>query len=150
MATEATHADANLILKLYELRRDEKLRAARDWFATEFFPTSMEDFKPVQAPGSKENTYFRMVTSYWDMAASFVESGVLNADLFLKSGGEMLFVWAKMGDFVPQMRQATGHPDYLANIERVIASVPGAADRVASTKKFIAQMRENLAKSAKS
>jgi hypothetical protein len=149
MANQATYDDANLILKLYELRREEKLRDAREWFALEFFPQSMDDFKGVQVPGSKENTYFRMVTSYWDMAASFVTSGVLDAQLFLQSGGEMLFIWAKMGDFVETFRQNAGSPEYLSNIEKVIGMAPGAADRVAAVKKMIARMRENLTQSAK-
>ena len=148
MASQATYDDANLILKLYELRREEKMRAARDWFGGEFFPQSLEDFNVVRKPGSKENVYFRMVTSYWDMAASFVTSGVLDADLFLQSGGEMLFIWAKMGDFVEELRQNLGSPQYLANIQKVIDMVPGAADRVTSTKKMIERMRQDMAKSA--
>ncbi|HEY6331840.1 MAG TPA: hypothetical protein VI756_21105 [Blastocatellia bacterium] len=149
MANQATHDDAMLILRLFELRREEKMRKARDWFGREFFPQSIEDFKTVKDMQAQENEYYRMVISYWDMAASFVVSGALNGPLFLQSGGEMIFVWAKIGDFVPHFREFTGNPEYLSNIENVIASVPGAADRVAATKKFIAQMRESLANSAK-
>jgi len=59
----------------------------------------------------------RMVTSYWDMAASFVTSGVLNQELFLQSGGELLFVWTKIADLVPEMRKAFNMPKYLTNME---------------------------------
>ena len=88
--------DARLILKLYELRRDEKMRAARDWFGTKFLPATIEDVKAVSGSTGPENAYYRMVTSYWDMAASFVARGILNIDLFLDSGGEMLFVWSRV------------------------------------------------------
>jgi len=136
--TVPTYEDAQLVLKLYELRREEKLRAARDWFGTKFFPQKAED---VIALTGTENAYYRMVTSYWDMAASFVARGILNADLFLDSGGEMIFVWAKLGDFVPQLRQNLG-PNLLKNVEHVIASSPRAQERVGPTRQRIAKMRE--------
>src|SRR6266404_5879628 len=91
--TVPTYEDAQLVLKLYELRREEKLRAARDWFGTKFFPQKAED---VTALTGTENAYYRMVTTYWDMAASFVARGILNADLFLDSGGEIIVVWTKL------------------------------------------------------
>jgi len=82
-----------------------------------------------------------MVTSYWDMAASFVARGILNADLFLDSGGEMILVWAKLADFVPQLRQNLG-PNLLKNVEHIIASSPRAQERVGPTRQRIAKMRE--------
>jgi len=134
----ATYEDAQLVLKLYELRREEKLRAARDWFGTKFFPQKADD---VIALAGTENAYYRMVTTYWDMAASFVARGILNADLFLDSGGEMILVWAKLADFVPQLRQSLG-PNLLKNVEHVIASSPRAQERVGPTRQRIAKMRE--------
>jgi hypothetical protein len=136
--TVPTYEDAQLVLKLYELRREEKLRAARDWFGTKFFPQKAEE---VIALTGTENAYYRMVTTYWDMAASFVARGILNADLFLDSGGEMILVWAKLADFVPQLRQALG-PYLLKNVEHVIASSPRAQERVGPTRQRIAKMRE--------
>lgn len=144
--TVPTYEDAQLVLKLYELRREEKLRAAREWFGTKFFPQKAED---VIALAGTENAYYRMVTSYWDMAASFVARGILNADLFLDSGGEMILVWAKLADFVPQLRQALG-PNVLKNVEHIIASSPRAQERVGPTRQRIAKMRERaLASPAK-
>ena len=134
----ATYEDAQLVLKLYELRREEKLRAARDWFGTKFFPQTAED---VTALTGTENAYYRMVTTYWDMAASFVARGILNADLFLDSGGEMIFVWAKLGEFVPQLRQSLA-PNLLRNVEHIIESSPRAQERVGPTRQRIAKMRE--------
>jgi hypothetical protein len=136
-----THEDANLILRLYELRREEKMRKAREWFSFKFFPQTMDDFKVIQDPAAPENSYFRMVTSYWDMAASFVVQGVLNPQLFVESGGELLFVWAKLEEFIPQFRQNFG-PHYMANIEKVVAILPGSAERIRG-------IRENIRRLAK-
>jgi hypothetical protein len=137
--TVPTYEDATLILKLYELRREEKLRAARDWFGGKFFPQTAED---VIALTGTENAYYRMVTTYWEMAASFVARGVLNADLFLDSGGEMIFVWTKLADLVPQLRQNLGSENLLKHVESVIASSPRAKERVGVTRQRIAKARE--------
>jgi len=83
-----THDDAQLVLRLYELRRDDKLREARDWFNGTFLPASMDEIREVIQGRTRESTYFRMVVSYWDMAASFVEYGVMNGEMFLESSGE--------------------------------------------------------------
>src|SRR6478672_5338619 len=142
-----TYEDAKLVLKLYELRREEKLRAARDWFGGKFFPQTAED---VTALAGTDNVYYRMVTSYWEMAASFVVRGILNTDLFLDSGGEMIFVWAKLGEVVPQLRRNVGSEYLLKNVEAVIESSPRAKERLGVTRQRIARMRESaLAAAAK-
>src|ERR1039458_3640280 len=92
MPTQATYDDANLILRIYELRREEKLRKAREWFSANFHAASLEDMQRIVPPGSQENAYFRMVVSYWEMVAALVTSGVLNQDLFFQTNGELLFV----------------------------------------------------------
>ena len=102
--TVPTYEDAQLVLKLYELRREEKLRAAREWFVGKFFPRSAADLETLYTVPGIENTYFRMVTSFWDMTASFVVRGVLNADLLIDSAGEMLLVWAKLESHLPEIR----------------------------------------------
>jgi hypothetical protein len=141
-----TYEDARLVLKLYELRREEKLRAARDWFGAKFFPQTAED---VTALTGAENVSYRMVTTYWEMAASFVVRGILDADLFLDSGGEMIFVWAKLGDLVPQLRQNIGSEYLLKNVESVIESSPRAKERLGVTRRRIAQIRERALAAAK-
>ena len=142
-----TYEDAQLILKLYELRREEKLRAARDWFVSKFFPQTVED---VTALTGAENAYYRMVTTYWEMAASFVARGVLNADLFFDSGGEMILVWAKLGELVPRLRKNLGSENLLKNVEHVIESSPRAVERLRVTRQRVAQIRERaLAAAAK-
>jgi hypothetical protein len=119
MPIQSTYDDANLILRLYELRREEKLRQARAWFSANFAPTSMEEMQSLTPAGSQENAYLRMVGSYWEMVASFVTSGVLNQELFFQSGGEMLFVWERVRELVPQMRAASKNPHAYHNLEIV-------------------------------
>ena len=120
MTDKPTYDDANLILRLYELRREEKLRQAREWFAQQFKPAkTIEELMAQCPPGSQANSFYRMVTSYWDMAASFVTTGVLNQEMLLQSAGELLFVWTKAKDVTPHMRKLFANPKYLANLETV-------------------------------
>src|SRR5215470_11311167 len=130
ISSSATYDDAQLILKLYELRREEKLRAAREWFANEFFPQSLEEVKAVVGPGRPHNTEFRMVVSYWDMAASFAARGPLNAELLLESSGEMCLVWSRIGHLIEDIRAEFKLQEYLRNIEEVINTVEWGPSRV--------------------
>ena len=107
MAKKATAHDAQLILKLYDLRREAEMRKARHWFVVEFWPQSADDFlKVVNAFPSQENTWLRQVGSYWDMAASLVLQGALHEELFVQPGcsGEMFFIFAKIHPFLKEMR----------------------------------------------
>ena len=119
MPTQATYDDANLILRLFELRREEKLRQARDWFAQNFKFTTVEEVMKAAPPGSQENAYMRMVAGYWEMACSFVTSGVLNQELFFQSSGEMLVVWERFREIVPGFRAFTKNPHSFHNMEVV-------------------------------
>jgi hypothetical protein len=119
MTTKPTYDDANLILRLYEMRRDEKMRTARDWFAQNFHFKSLEEFNRQCPASSSMNAYSRMVTSYWEMVASFITSGVLNQELFFQSGMELLFVWERIRELLPQIREANKNPAYLQNMEAV-------------------------------
>jgi hypothetical protein len=117
MPTQATYDDANLVLRLYELRREAKLRTAREWFAANVAASSLEDIQKIAPMGSQENAYLRMVTSYWEMACSFVTSGVLNQELFFQSGGEMMYVWERIREVVPALRSAYKNPHMYRNLE---------------------------------
>jgi len=119
MSSQATYDDANLILRLYELRREEKLRRAREWFGANFHAATLEDVNRLAPMGSEENAYMRMVISYWDMAASFVTSGVLSQDLFFRTNGECLFVWERVRGLAPAMRAMMKNPNVWANLEAV-------------------------------
>jgi hypothetical protein len=116
---QATYDDANLILKLYELRREEALRKARSWFAVNFNATNSQEMMQKYPPGSQESINLRMVVSYWDMVASFVTAGVLNQELFFQSGGELLFVWEKLRGIADTFREMTKNPYAWANLETV-------------------------------
>ena len=122
METHATYDDVSLILRLFELRREKKMRQARSWFAASFKVRSMEEFDQMLPQGSEENAYYRMVTTYWEMVASFITSGVLNERLFFQSGRELLFVWERIRDLVPAIRERLQDPTALKNTEIVANS----------------------------
>jgi hypothetical protein len=132
----ATYDDVNLILRLYEQRREERLRDARKWFTGSFKVKSFEEFQAMCPPGSEANASYRMVTTYWEMVASFMTSGVMNAELFYQSGRELLFVWERVRDILPRVREVNKHPRELKNLEEAAAAYiswwnhtsPGAYD----------------------
>jgi hypothetical protein len=144
-----TYDDAVLVLRLYELRREERLRAAREWFGARFFPQSYDEVRAVALGTGIENTHWRMVTSYWDMAASLVARGVLHPELFFDSAGEALFIWAKLEPFIARLREETQAPRLLANLEKAIAMVPWGAERVQTIRARLPGMRDRLLKDTK-
>src|SRR5262245_28187191 len=128
----ATAQDADLIIKLYDLRREETMRKARDFFFLDFFPKSADDVMALFANRDKhpeQNAYFRMVSSYWDMAAAMVNHGSIDQALFFDTNGEFLVVWAKICDFIEDLRAFLG-PQFLVNLEKLIAAHPNGAERI--------------------
>jgi hypothetical protein len=119
MTVKPTYDDANLLLRLYELRREEKMRTARDWFAQNFHFKTLEEYNRQCPASSSMNAYSRMVMSYWEMVASFITSGILNQELFFQNGSEMLFVWERVRELIPQIRDAYKNPTYFQNVETV-------------------------------
>jgi hypothetical protein len=120
--SKATYDDVNLILKLYELRREEKMRAARSWFAANFKCKSMVEFGQLCPPGSEANAMMRQVTSYWEMAASFVTAGVLNEELLFANSRELLLAWIRMEPIIGEMRAGFKDPSFMKNLETVAKS----------------------------
>ena len=118
MAT-ATYDDVNLILKLYEMRREPRMREARAWLIAKFKASTMEEFLKICPPGSEENASYRMVTTYWEMVASFITAGVLNQELFFQSGLELLVCWEKVKALAPEVRATFKNPKALKNLETV-------------------------------
>ena len=131
MQSHATYDDAKLILSLYETRREERMRKARAWFSGSFKPRSLDDFTALCPPGSDENASYRMVTTYWEMVASFVASGVLDQELFFQSGRELLLVWERIRDILPALREKNKDPFAYANLETVAAAYIAYLDRKA-------------------
>lgn len=119
MSTQATFDDVNLILRLYEIRREEKMRTARDWFVQNFKPKTLEDVNRMTPPGSEANAYMRQVTSYFEMVASFITSGVLNQELYFQSGGELLLCYIRLMPVLGAMRAASQNPTQYGNLEKV-------------------------------
>jgi hypothetical protein len=115
----ATYQDIDLILRLYEMRRESRMREARRWFATHFKARTMDELNVMCPPGSEPNASYRMLTSYWEMVASFITSGVLNQELFFQSNREILFVWERVRDLAPAYRAAIASPIEWKNLEMV-------------------------------
>ncbi len=111
------HYDAELMLRLYDLRREEKLRQARDWLIREFQADSMEDLYKRYPSGSKENDYFRMAVSYWDMAASIVNHGLVKEEFFFESNPEFWTVWQKIKHLAPAARETWKNTHIYKNLE---------------------------------
>ena len=115
---QATYQDADLIMKLYEMRREERLRAARAWFMGNVNVKSAAEVMEQFPPGTEHNAYFRMVLGYWDMAASFVVRGVVHEELFFENSTEMLAVWERSKAFVEDFRKVRGNPLFFLNLEK--------------------------------
>ena len=147
MPKKPTAADAQLILQLYDLRREAEMRKARSWWFTGFWPRSADDFlKIVSTPGTTENNWLRQVTGYWSMAASFVLHGALNADLFLQPAvsGEMFIVFAKVHPFLKDLREKSGDPHMFGTIEKVIMSSKYGRERFKFMLRRVEKMREKM------
>jgi hypothetical protein len=117
---------AQLNLQLFDLRREPVLREARSWFLLDFHPQTLAEF--VAAVTGERNASIRMVLGYWDMAASLVTSGAIDADAFRAAHGEMFGTYAKVEPFLAEMRTAFGEPSFLQHLEAVITGAPDAAD----------------------
>ena len=135
------HQDADLILKLYDLRREATMREARNWFWT-FNPTSVQDI--IETLLSEHSGHYRMVLSYWEMAAAMVNEGAIDEKLFNECNGEQIFVYSKIDDLIPDIRNLFGHPDFLMNLETLIKRIPEHEEKIAAMKvrmKKFAEMR---------
>jgi hypothetical protein len=145
MAKKPTAADAHLILKLYDLRREPEMRKARSWWLNEFWPENADDFaKVARSMGTPENNWLRQVGGYWSMAASFVLHGVLSEELFVQPAvsGEMYFLLAKVHPFLKELRETMGDPHLFGNIEKVITKSKFGRERLKFTLKRVEAMRE--------
>jgi hypothetical protein len=116
-SAKATFDDVNLVLKLYDMRREPRLREARRWFTSSFKARSLDDLNALCPSGSEQEASFRMFTTYWEMVASFLTSGVLNEELFYQSGRELLFCWERVRDILPLVRERSRNPLELKNLE---------------------------------
>ena len=141
------YQSADLILKLYDLRREEKMRVAREWFVG-FLPESAADI--VGAMVSPEtSSKFRMAISYWDMAASMVNHGAIDEEMFRDAGGEYLIFFSKIEPFLAELREMLGNPRFLGNLEKLVMSQPDAQEMLGKTRERIKAMVQRRAEMAK-
>jgi hypothetical protein len=146
---EVTHEQVNLLLKLYDTRREPRLREAREWFAANFHPNSPEDVMRLCPPGSRENAYMRMVLSYWEMVASIESRGLIDEDFFFENTGEQWMVFEQVKPVLAAWRAMFSSPKFLSLLEEQCKRLeawrekrnPGSNE---ATRKMIAQMQQAM------
>jgi hypothetical protein len=135
----AKSEDANLILKLYELRREEVMRRARDWYTRQFNPETVQDV--INAATGEHSAYYRMVTSYWEMAAALVNNDGIDEKMFNDTNGEHILVYSKIEPFIEELRQISGYPYMFQHLEGLIARMPDGKERIARTRELLKRMQ---------
>ena len=138
----AIHDEAALVLQLYDLRREETMRDARNWYARDFYPESMADIEKVLL--GERSGHLRMVASYWDMAAALVNNGAINPQLFNDTNGEHFLVFGKLEPFLNEIRTAFG-PNFLINVEKLIDATAGGRERAGTVRERFKAMRARFA-----
>lgn len=139
------HHDAELVLKLYDLRREAVMREARNWMAT-FNPQSIDDVVKVMSDfGSKQNAYLRQVSGYWEMVAALIVHGTLNKELAFDTLAEMYFVYAILQPVIDDFRKKFNAPEFFKNVQQVVESTPQGRERVANVQKRRAEMMSRMA-----
>jgi len=146
METKPTHEQAQLQLQLYDLRREARLREARDWFFKNYFVDSFEDSMRIAAPGTETGTFAMMVFGYWDQACALLNYGLLHEDLFFETSGEFFGVWERIKPIIQQGRQQFVNKQFLAHLEKaanryetwIEARSPG---HLAAMRQWMKQMR---------
>jgi len=153
METKPTHQQAELQLKVYDLRREAKLRQARDWFFKNYFVESMDDWKRIAPPGSENGSLAMMVLTYWDQTCALLNYGLLHEDLFFETSGEFFGVWERVKPILPACRQMFKNPLFLANLEKAAqrfekwmdGRAPGSIEAM---RQMMKQMQPQAAKAA--
>ncbi|MGH9685314.1 MAG: DUF4760 domain-containing protein [Candidatus Acidiferrales bacterium] len=148
---DVTHEQANLMLHLYEARREPRLREGREWFMANFSPTTPEDVMKLCPPGSPQNASMRMVLGYWEMVASIVNRGLIDEDLFFENSGEQWIVWERMKPVIGGIRAMFKNPHAFGNLEKHCKRLeewrekraPGSTEAI---RQMVAQMQQGTAK----
>lgn len=143
----ATPADAEIILKLYDLRRETVMRQARAWVIGEFWPTTPEEVFAVTSPGGnpQHSAYLRQVTTYWEMAAAMVVHGALSPDLFVDCNAEGFFLLAKFSPLLAGIRERM--PSFLSKTSELVERLPSAAARYEVVRKNVENRRMAMQRS---
>ena len=153
MATKPTHEQAQLHLQVYDMRREAKLRQARDWFFKNYFVETVDDAMRIAPPASESGAFVNMVLGYWEQACALLNYGLLHEDLFFETSGEFFGVWERCKAIVPQVRERFVYKGYLANMEQaaqryekwIEGRSPG---HIAKMREFMKQMETQMKKAA--
>ena len=139
--------NAQLLLQIYDLRREEKLRRAREWVFGNFWADNLEEFNNICPAGTDENAFYRQVTTYWDMVAAIVNREMIDQDLFFETTTEPLMIWMRVKDVVLEQRKLRKNPLFLRNLEILAEKhekwlATRAPEALAETRKMMAAMRK--------
>lgn len=146
---DVTHEQVNLLLRLYDTRREPRLREAREWYGTNFHPKTPEDVMRICPPGSRENAFMRMVLSYWEMVASIVNRGLIDEDFFFENSGEQWVVFEQVKPVLAAWRSMFSSPKFLSNTEEQCKRLeawrekrnPGSTEAM---RNMLAQMQQSM------
>jgi hypothetical protein len=153
METKPTHEQAQLHLQIYEMRREARLRQARDWFFNNYFVDNMEDAMRIAAPGTETGAFVMMVFGYWEQACALLNYGLLHEDLFFETSGEFFGVWERVKPIIQEGRERFVNKQFLAHLEKaanrfetwIETRSPG---HTAAMREFTKQMNAQLGKAA--
>jgi hypothetical protein len=146
MPKKSTAADAQLILQLYDLRREAEMRKARSWYAGSFWPETADDYaKVANAYSIPENAWLRQVISYWGMAAALVLNGSLNEDLFFETCGEMWFTLSKVSPILKDIRVKMQVPELFEHMEKLATKTKAGKERLKKLEIRMAALRKTMA-----
>lgn len=152
MEAKPTHEQAQLQLQVYEMRREARLRQARDWFFQNYIVSSFDDAMRIAAPGTEGGTFAMMVTGYWEQACALLNHGLLHEDLFFETTGEFFGIWELVKPMVPQARERFKDPHFLEHLEKAAKRFEAWSERrspghVGAMREFMKQ-RTQSAKAA--
>ena len=153
MDAKPTYEQAQLHLQIYEMRREARLRQARDWFFKNYFADTIEDAMRIAPFGTEGGTFTMMVVSYWDQACAFLNYGLLHEDLFFETNGEFFGVWERVKGTVPGFRKMFVANTYLANMEKAAQRYERWIEQrspghIAGMREWMKNMREQMGKAA--
>ena len=154
METKPTHEQAQLHLQLYDMRREARLRQARDWFSQNYFADNLDEAMRIAAPGTEGGTFLMMVLGYWDQACALLNYGLLHEGLFFETSGEFFGVWERIKPAIPQVRERFVNKGFAANLEKAAQRYEAwietrSPGHVAAMRQYMKQMRAQQAAAAK-
>lgn len=153
MATKPTHEQAQLHLQVYDLRREVRLRQARDWFQQNYTAETFDDAMRIAAPGTEHGAFVGMVIGYWEQACALLNYGLLHEDLFFETSGEFFGVWESLKPVVPEFRDRFADKNLLANLEKAAQRYEAWSEQrspghIAAMRKFMQQQRSQASSAA--